>query len=143
MEKHKLVIAVQANLLGKKQDPISKITPTKWAGRVTQVEKRLPSKHKVLNSILSTTKIGNEKASNCYLVNVSPLTEPLKETQHTRDLGFSIMKKRGDINPMSILETASYKPSSLGNQLLQYHSPDQAGALVLHYHEKSLSRLSE
>jgi phosphatidate phosphatase PAH1 len=37
--------------LGKKQDPISKITRTKRAGGIVQVVECLPSKHEALNQI--------------------------------------------------------------------------------------------
>jgi hypothetical protein len=42
--------------LGRKQNPISKITKTKRAIRVTEVVEHLPSKGKALSSNLSTRK---------------------------------------------------------------------------------------
>jgi hypothetical protein len=48
-------IVVQASL-GKKQDPISKITRENRAGVVTQMVKHLPSKCKALSSKPSTEK---------------------------------------------------------------------------------------
>jgi hypothetical protein len=42
--------------LGKKQDPISKISRAKNAGGVTQAVEHLPSKCKVLSSYLNTAQ---------------------------------------------------------------------------------------
>jgi hypothetical protein len=52
---------VQASL-GKKQDPISKITRANRAGGVAQVEEHLPSKSEALSSNTSTAK--NKKELN-------------------------------------------------------------------------------
>jgi hypothetical protein len=46
--------------LGKKQDPISKITRAKSAGGVVQAVEGLPSKHKALHLNPSTAKGNND-----------------------------------------------------------------------------------
>jgi hypothetical protein len=50
--------------LGKKQDPISKITRAKRAGGVVQAVEYLPNKHKALTSNPNTVK---KKKKNCEL----------------------------------------------------------------------------
>jgi dihydroxyacid dehydratase/phosphogluconate dehydratase len=74
---------VQAGL-GKKLDPMSKITRVKRAGGVTQVIEYLPSKNKILSSNPSTTQ---KKKKLCHLQE-NAASQTQKHKHHMQDLDF-------------------------------------------------------
>jgi 16S rRNA G1207 methylase RsmC len=129
--------------LGIKQESISKITKVKRADVVIQMVERLPSKHEVLSSILSTAKKKKNFSISKDIINKVKQVSYRLENIFTNLISNNelVSAKHKELLPHSIKKTNNQPYSKWVNYLNKHHTKKDTPKTKTHMKRYSTSLL--